>query len=65
MDFEFLKELRTSQYNILIGLQLIDDSAKAEQVSKLDKFVDKIDAEIKRRKAEDAKKVAEKGQTYD
>ena len=56
MDFEFLKELRTSQYNILIGLQLINDASKAEQVTKLDKFVDKIDAEIKRRKAEDDKK---------
>ena len=55
MDFDFLKEVRMVQFTNLVTLQLANNPAQADQVSSLEGYVEKLDAEIKRRKEEDEK----------
>ena len=57
MDFEFLKEVRMVQFTNLITLQLTKDAQDAEKIQALEDYVEKLDAEIKRRNEE-----VEKGQ---
>ena len=49
MKFKFLEEFRMNQYSNLVTLQLEADPGKAAQVTNLEKFVEKLDAEIERR----------------
>ena len=53
MKFKFLEEFRMNQYSNLVTLQLEADPAKATQVENLEKFVEKLDAEIERREKDD------------
>ena len=53
MKFKFLEEFRMNQYSNLVTLQLEADPAKAAQVGNLEKFVEKLDAEIERREKDD------------
>ena len=55
MDFDFLKEVRMVQFTNLITMQLVSDPAKADQVKSLENYVEKLDAEIKRRNEENEK----------
>jgi len=55
MDFDFLKEVRMVQFTNLITLQLTKDAKDADKIQALEKYVEKLDAEIKRRNDEDKK----------
>ena len=55
MDFDFLKEVRMVQFTNLVTLQLANNPAQADQVNSLEGYVEKLDAEIKRRREEDEK----------
>ena len=55
MDFDFLKEIRMAQFTNLVNLQLTKNPQDAGKITAIEEFVDKIDAEIKRRNLEDEK----------
>ena len=58
MDLEFIKETRTIQFSKLVDLQLENDDKKKDQINNLKTYVNALNAEVKRRKEEDKKKVA-------
>ena len=55
IDFNFLKEIRMVQFTNLVTLQLTKNPQDAGKITAIEEFVDKIDAEIKRRNLEDEK----------